>query len=86
MKKFSKTESKEKIEEFFSDTKNRTPKEIKKIKRISMSHNLPLKDKRKLFCENCLAPYSGKEKIRIKKGVKSVECLNCKKISRWKIK
>lgn len=85
MKKISKTKSKEKIDELFSDIKNKTPKEIKKIKKLAMNRNIPLKEKRKSFCKYCLAPYSGKEKIRVKKGFKNTECLNCKKISRWKI-
>ena len=86
MKKISKTEAEKQINEFFSDVKNKTPKEIKKIKEIAMSKNFPLKEKRKLFCKYCLAPFSGKEKIRIKNKIKSVECLKCKKVSRWKTK
>ena len=84
--KLSKTESKEKIEEFFKDIKNKTPKEIKKIKRLAMNKKISLKEKRKLFCKHCLMPYSGKEKVRIKKGIKSIECFNCGKIARWRIK
>jgi RNase P subunit RPR2 len=86
MKKDSKTESRIKIEEFFEKIKDKTPKEIKKIKKLAMSQNIPLKEKRKLFCKHCLASYSGKEKVRINQKEKSIECNNCKKISRWKIK
>jgi len=86
MKKDSKTESKLKIEDFFEKIKNKTPKEIKKIKKLAMSQNIPLKEERKKFCKYCLVPYSGKEKVRIKNKIKSIECINCKKISRWKIK
>ena len=50
-----------------------------------MSFKIPLKEKRKLFCKYGFSPYSTKEKIRIKNGKKSIECLICKKISRWKI-
>jgi len=86
MKKFSKTETKKEIEEFFSDVKNKSPKEIKKIKKFAMKYNLPLKEKRKLFCKKCLMPHSRKEKIIIKKGVKTIICENCGYISRWKLK
>jgi len=50
-----------------------------------MGQNIPLKENRKLFCKYCLNPYSGKEKIRIKNNIKSIECLYCKNISRRKI-
>lgn len=84
-KDISKNKAKEKIGEFFYEIENKTPKEIKKIKRLAMNFKIPLKEKRKLFCSNCLNPFSGKEKVRIKKGIKSVDCNNCGKISRWKI-
>jgi RNase P subunit RPR2 len=84
--KESKTEAKKQIEEFFSDIKNKTPKEIKKIKSLAMSHNIKLGDKKKLFCKKCFAPYSEKDKIRINKDIKSVECGNCGYVTRYKIK
>ncbi len=84
--KISKKEAKEKIEDFFENIKNKTPKEVKKIKRLAANKKIPLKEKRKLFCKKCLKPYSRKEKVRIKSGKKSIECLNCGHISHWKIK
>jgi len=84
--KISKTETENKINEFFQGIKNKGPKEIKKIKKLAMNQNVPLNENRKLFCKYCLKPYSGKEKVRIKKGIKSITCNNCEKISRWKIK
>lgn len=86
MKKLSKKESKEKLENFFSDTKSKSPEQIKKAKKLAMSHNIKLKSFRKKFCKKCLTPYSGNEKIRIRKKIKSMECKNCGYISRWKIK
>ncbi len=86
MKKLSKTEANKAIEEFFKNIKNKTPKQIKKIKNLAMSHNIPLKEKRKLFCKKCLIPYSGKEKIRIKNKFKTIKCKNCKTINRWKLR
>lgn len=86
-KTLSKSEAKEYIETFFKNIKNKSPKEIKKIKRLAMSYNIPLKDKRKLFCKKCYVFFnSNNSKIRIIKGKKVIHCLNCKNISRWKLK
>ncbi len=85
-KKISKKETVEKISQFFLGIKNKTPNEIKKIKQLAMGVNFPLKEKRKLFCSGCLNPYIGREKIKIKNKIKSIGCLECGKISRWKIK
>jgi RNase P subunit RPR2 len=85
-KKISKTEAKEKIEGFFKEIRNKNPKEIKKIKRVAMQFKIPLKEKRKLFCKYCLNPYSGKEKVRIKEGMRIVGCENCGMVSRWRFK
>ncbi len=84
MKKISKTEAEKEINNFLEKIKSKSPKEVKKIKKLAMSQNIPLKEKRKLFCKECFTPYSGKEKTRIKNKIKSIECLNCEKISRWK--
>lgn len=87
-KKLSKSEAKEKIENFFEkeNLKSATPKNTKKIKRLAANKKIPLKEKKKLFCKKCLNPYSGKEKVRIKNKIKSIECLNCGYIARWKLK
>ena len=82
MKKISRTEAREVIEKFFSGVKDKTPKEVRKIKSLAMSHNIKLGEKKKLFCKKCFAPYSGKEKVRINKKVKSIECMNCSYVSR----
>lgn len=84
MKKTSKTEAKEKIREFFQDIQDRTPKEVKKIKRLAMSHNLPLKENRKKFCKKCLSPYKN-PKIRIRRKIKIMTCENCGYPSRYRI-
>jgi RNase P subunit RPR2 len=87
-KKLSKTQIEEKIKEFFNDKnlKEKSPKEIKKIKKLAMTKNIPLRGFRKLFCKYCLKPYSGNEKVRIRNNIKTTECLNCKKKNRWKLK
>jgi|TARA_B100000315_G_scaffold168224_1_gene156755 RNase P subunit RPR2 len=84
-KKISKTQAKKELEEFFSEIKSKTPKDIKKIKRVAMSHNIKLKEKRKLFCKKCLAPYID-SKTKINKKTKIVVCGKCGSISRWKLK
>lgn len=83
MKNVSKSETEKQIQELFIDIKNKTPKEVKKTKRLAMKKNIFLKEKRKLFCKKCLMPYKN-PKIRIKNKIKSVTCRNCDHISRWK--
>jgi len=84
MGKENKEEARKNIEDFFKDLKDKTPKEIKKIKTLAMSFNIKLGDKRKKFCPKC---YSTKLKFRkIKNGTKIVECENCSNLMRWKIK
>lgn len=83
--KISKGEAKETINEFFLNIKNKTPKEILKIKKLSMNKKIPLGNKKRLFCSSCLQSYSGKEKIRIKKGFKIIECANCGRVKRIKL-
>ena len=83
MKKFSKTEAEKEIKEFFSDTGNRTPKEIRKMKKLAMSHNIQLRELRKKFCKKC---YSPELKFKsIKNKIKIIECKKCGNLMRWKI-
>ena len=96
--KISKSGAKKEIKEFFLEIKKKTAKptqarpsssesqakEIKKIKRLAMKQNIPLKEKRKLFCKKCLVAYEN-PRVRIKNKVKSVTCLSCGYVSRWKL-
>ena len=85
-KKFSKAEAEKQIENIFKkDYKNKSPKEVKKIKKLAMSYNIPLKEKRKLFCKKCFSIYKN-PKIRIKNKIKSITCENCGNVGRWRIK
>jgi len=84
VKKISKTQAREEIKNFFSDIKNKTPKEIKKIKRLAMKNNLPLKEKRKLFCKKCFNPFV-ESSIRIKNDFITITCEKCGFKNRWKI-
>ena len=84
-KSLSKSEVKNQIDEFFKNVKLKSPKEIKKIKKLAMAYNISLKEKRKLFCKRCLVPYNN-PKTRIKNNKKMMFCKECGEISRWKIK
>ena len=81
--KFSKKQAVEEIEEFFKDVKSKTPKEIKKVKRLAMSKNIPLGSKRKLFCGKCFSP--DLKVVGIKKSFKKVECRGCGRVGKWKL-
>ena len=86
MKKLSKLQAKDGIEEFFREIKNKTPKEIKKAKKLAMKHNIKLGGKRKLFCKKCYVSFSsGNSKTRIIKGKKTITCSGCGYVSRWKL-
>ena len=84
--KISKKESQQKINDFFKDIKNKSPKEIKKIKRLAMHYHIRLGQLRKTFCKKCLTPYSGNEKVRIKDNIRIIVCRNCEYVSRWIVK
>lgn len=84
MKKVSKSEAQKLIEEFFKDLKNKTAKDIGKIKRLAMSHNIKLGSKRKKFCRRCFSPEL--KTISVKNKIKKVKCRQCGTESRWKIK
>ena len=93
--KVSKKEAEKQIEEFFEElkdedeTKNKskikTAKDVKKIKKLAMRHNIKLGEKRKLFCKKCYAPYKDYS-LRIKNNKVSMTCGKCKHVSRWKVK
>lgn len=85
-KKISKAETLKLIEEFFDvkNINNKTPKEVKKIKRLAMRHNIALKEKRKLFCKKCLMPHKDSS-VRIKNDILTITCGNCDNKNRWKV-
>lgn len=84
MKKLIKSEAEQEIKDFFKNLKDKQPRDIKKIKRLAMKHNIKLGSLRKKFCKKC---YSTDLRVKsIKNKMKTVECENCGKISRWKLK
>lgn len=81
-----------KIDELFSNISkdqnySGNKKIIKEVIEIAKRDSFPLREKRKLFCKKCLSYFFvGKNcKIRINHGIKSVKCLNCGNISRYKL-
>lgn len=82
-KKISKTEAKKQIEDFFIHIKEKSPKEVKKIKRLAMSHNIKLGKRKKTFCTKCFNPYVDPS-IRIKNDFINVTCEACSHVARWK--
>ena len=83
--KSSKQETEQKIKDIFS--KNSTPNEIKKAKRLAMNKNIKIGNLRKKFCKKCYSLFNTKNsEIRIKKGFKMIKCKTCNYISRYKIK
>ncbi len=84
MKKISKTEAEKQIQEFFKNINDKTPKEVKKIKKLAMSKNIKLGEKKKLFCKKCLMPYKN-PKTRIKNEMKIIVCGDCGSLCRIKL-
>jgi len=82
--KLSKKEVEETIKQIFSN--NPSPKEIKKAKRVAMNKNIKLGKLKQKFCKNCYSVFNSQNsEIRIKRGLKTIKCKNCNKISRYKI-
>ena len=83
MKRESKTEVKNKIDDFFKK-ESFTSKEARKIKRLAMKYNIKLGSYRKSFCKKCLSQLKGQ--IRINKGYKTVKCEVCGALNRIKLR
>ena len=83
--KLSKKEASEKVENFFKQKSELDPKQVKKIRRLAMKFKIKLGDRRKRFCRNCYSDLRKHGKVRLKKDLKNVECLNCGTRHRWKI-
>ncbi len=82
--KISKKGAEIKIKEFFKEIQNKTPKEIQKVRKLSMKFQIKLKEKRKSFCKKCLNPYKN-PKIRIKDKTKIIKCNKCGYSARFKL-
>ncbi len=85
-KKLSKQEILNEINKIFSKSLP-TSKEIKKAKKLAMSKNIKLGEKRKLFCKKCFTYFTSENsEIRIKKQMKIIKCKMCGYVSRWKMR
>lgn len=84
-KDISKIDAQKQINDFFKKIKEKSPEEIKKIKRLAMSYNIKLGENKKMFCEKCFYPYTDPS-IRIKNDFLRIVCGKCGHISKWKIK
>ena len=83
----SKTEVQKKIRYFFLNIKNKTSKESKKIKRLSMQYHISLNEYKKLYCKKCFSVFNSENsEIRIKKGFNIVKCKKCRYIKRNKLR
>ena len=78
----SKTEAKEKIDNFFLG-QDFSSGELIKIKRLAMKFNIKLGSYKKMFCKKCLNKLAGK--IRISKGFKMIECEKCGFKNKYKL-
>lgn len=83
-KDFSKKDALREIEHFFRHIKEKTPREVKKIKRLAMKYNIKLGNKKRLFCKKCLHPYIAPS-IRIKNGYVHIGCEFCNHVAKWKL-
>jgi RNase P subunit RPR2 len=84
MKYFTRKEAQHKIALFFQNG-HLESKEIKKIKRISMTHRIRLGEYRKRFCKKCFSDLmNGKRKISKEKVI--VICKKCNFKNQYKIK
>jgi RNase P subunit RPR2 len=81
-KELSRKETIEKIGEFFKNQHSK--EEVRKIKRLSMRHQIKLGDLRKKFCKKCFS--LSLKVLGIKNKTKRVKCLDCGNEMRWKIK
>ena len=82
-KKISRNAALTEINDFFDHIEHKTSEQVKKIKKLAMSHNIKLGHKRKLFCKKCLNPFRNSS-ITIKNDFVTIECESCGHKNRWK--
>ena len=84
VKKISKIQAKEEIDLFFSDMKSKNSKNVRKMKKLAMNHNIKLGDRKKLFCKKCFTPHNNSS-INLKKSFMNIICGKCAHKNRWKL-
>jgi len=80
--KFTKEQVKEKITRFFQS--KHLAKQVKKMKKLAMRHQIKLGKYRKKFCKKCYSMNLQTQSIKNK--LKRVKCGDCEYVARWKIK
>jgi RNase P subunit RPR2 len=83
-KTVSKKEVEKQIEEFFHHITEKKSIEIRKIKKLAMSYNIKLGNKKKTFCKKCFHPYV-EPSVRINNDMVNITCEKCEHISKWKL-
>lgn len=80
------------IEELFrkaEDLKGRSEfarKCVLKARKLAKRNNISLKQYRRLFCKKCGSYFTSENSVlRIKKGIKTIKCLECGNYRRFKI-
>lgn len=59
---------------------------VAKARKLAKRSNLSIKKYRKLFCKKCNSFFTSENsQIRIKKGMKTIKCLQCRAYRRFKI-
>lgn len=79
-----KVDAKKKIDDYFSGSKLES-KATKKIKKISMSHRIRLKENRKRFCKKCYSDLKN-GKVKLNKKRKTTICKACGFANIWMVK
>ena len=85
MKKLSKKEAQEIVQEFFDNSQRIEPSQVKKMKTLAMAHRIRLGEYRKKFCKKCYVNLT-LGTVRISKSSKQVICGVCRTINKWIIK
>lgn len=81
-KELGKTEAINKINEFFKEKHDK--EQVRKIKKLAMSHRIKLGNLRKKFCKKC---YGMRISVKgIKNKIKTMKCEDCGNLMRWRVK
>ncbi len=84
MKDFTKKEAEVEIINFF-EKNSIEAKEVKKIKKLAMSHRIKLKEYRKRFCKKCCSDLK-LGIVRLNNLCKQVTCKKCNALNREVLK
>ncbi|MSS74254.1 hypothetical protein EXS72_01285 [Candidatus Pacearchaeota archaeon] len=83
MKKLSRKDAQEIIYRFFESQRIESA-QVKKIKKLAMTHRIRLGEYRKRFCKKCYVDLKF-GKVRVSNRIKQIICNNCGNKNKWKI-